>query len=104
MGKDTAADFIRKIGGGISKQSVSAYLTGKRSPKTEFIKAVSDAYGVQIPWLMGYDVPKYADPNDARPDEDIVILSRAAKKMTPENRKKLIEMARVMFDEAFDDQ
>lgn len=104
MGTDTAADFIRKIGGGISKQSVSAYLTGKRSPKTEFIKSVSDAYGVQIPWLMGYDVPKYADPNDARPDEDIVILSRAAKKMTPENRKKLIEMARVIFDEAFDDQ
>lgn len=103
IGKSTHADFIRTIGGGISKQSVSSYINGTRSPKTEFLKAVSDAYGVQIAWLLGYDVPKYADPNDARPDEDIVILSRAAKKMTPEERKKLLDMARLMFNEAFDD-
>lgn len=103
VGKTKQADFIRSIGGGISKQSLSSYLSGVRSPKTEFLKSVSDAYGVQIAWLMGYDVPKYANPDDERPDEDIVILSRAAKKMSPEDRKKLIEMARVMFDEAFHD-
>lgn len=103
IGKSTASEFIYNIGGGISKQSISSYLSGKRSPKTEFIKAVSDAYGVQIAWLLGYDVPKYANPDDARPDEDIVLLSRAAKKMSPENRKKLIDMARLMFDDAFDD-
>lgn len=101
IGDKTHAEFIRIIGGGISKQSVSSYLSGTRSPKTEFLKAVSDAYGVQIAWLLGYDVPKYADPNDARPDEDIVILSRAAKKMTPEERKKLLDMARLMFNDAF---
>lgn len=103
IGKQTASEFIRSIGGGISKQSISSYLSGSRSPKTDFLKAVSDAYGVQIAWLMGFDVPKYEDPNAENPDEDIVILSRAAKKMSPENRKKLIDMARVMFEEAFDD-
>ena len=84
--------------------SVSAYLNGKRSPKVEFIKKVSLKYGVNIAWLLGYpDAPKYLDPSGESVDEDIVILSRAAKKMTPENRKKLIDMARVMFGEAFDD-
>lgn len=33
--------------------------------------------------------------------EEIVILNRAAKKMTPENRKKLLDMARIMFQEEF---
>lgn len=35
--------------------------------------------------------------------EEIIILNRAAKKMTPENRKKLLELAKVMFEEDFDD-
>ena len=37
------------------------------------------------------------------PSEDLIILNRAAKKMTPENRKKLLDIARVMFKEDFDD-
>ena len=36
-------------------------------------------------------------------DEDILLISRAARKMTPENRKKLIEMAKIMFSEDFND-
>lgn len=35
--------------------------------------------------------------------EEIIILNRAAKKMTPEKRQKLLEVARVMFKEDFDD-
>ena len=40
----------------------------------------------------------------AKADEDIVILSRAAKKMSPEDRQKLIEMAKVVFKDAFRDE
>lgn len=101
MGKQTAAEFIRSIGGGISKQSISSYLSGTRSPKTDFLRAVSEAYGVQIAWLMGFDVPKYEDPSAENPDEDIVILSRGAKKLSPEDRQKLINMARAVFGDAF---
>ena len=103
MGKQTAAEFINSIGGGISKQSISSYINGTRSPKTAFLHAVSEAYGVQIAWLMGFDVPKYPDPNAENPDEDIVILSRAAKKMSPADRKKLIDTAHVLFSYAFDE-
>ena len=84
--------------------SVSAYLNGKRSPKVDFIKKVALKYEVNIEWLLGYpSAPKYPDFPNENPDEDIVILSRAAKKMSPADRKKLIDMARVMFGEAFDD-
>jgi transcriptional regulator with XRE-family HTH domain len=90
--------------GGVSQQSVSYYLNGGRSPKVEFLSKVADQYGVNIQWLIGIpDAPKYLDTPEAGPDEDVVILSRAAKKMSPEDRKKLIEMAKVMFNEAFED-
>lgn len=101
-GKSTG-DVAREIGG-ITQQSVSYYLLGTRSPKVEFLTRVAKHYGVNIQWLIGIpDAPKYPDFPDVQPDEDIVILSRAAKKMTPEERKKLLEMARLMFNEAFDD-
>ena len=89
---------------GTPQSSVSMYLNGKRSPKITFLKKVSERYGVNIQWLIGFpDAPKYPDltTEGPDPDEDIVILSRAAKKMSPEDRKKLIEMAKVMFDDAF---
>lgn len=59
IGNQSLSEFAREVGG-ISKQSVSAYLKGERVPKTPFLEAVATAYGVQIPWLMGFDVPKYA--------------------------------------------
>lgn len=43
---------------GLSKQAISAYLTGTRSPKRPVINALSDALGVSPMWLMGYDVEK----------------------------------------------
>jgi len=86
------------------QSSVSMYLKGTRSPKAAFLTKIAEQYGVNIEWLLGFpDAPKYPDYPDVTPDEDIVVLSRAAKKMSPEDRKKLIEMARVMFNEAFED-
>ena len=37
-------------------------------------------------------------------DDDIVLFNREARKMTPEQRKKLLEMAKVMFGEAYNDE
>lgn len=36
-------------------------------------------------------------------DENLIILNRNAKKLSPENRKKLLDMARLMFKEEFED-
>ena len=91
---------------GVAQSSISSYLNGKRSPKVAFLSKVAQQYDVNIEWLLGYpDAPKYPDLRDEgpEPDEDIVILSRAAKKMSPEDRQKLIEMAKVVFKDAFRD-
>lgn len=70
---------------------------GAAGPITEKHKDEEDSRPVKKP-KPGY----YPDPDpDPEPDEDIVILSRAAKRMSPEDRQKLIEMAKVVFGDAF---
>lgn len=49
---------------GISKATVSAYMTGVRSPKKPVLLHIASVYNVDPVWLMGYDVPKYKEtPN-----------------------------------------
>lgn len=72
-----------------------------------------DLYDEYIPPYFRGDVLRYeafkktqdmdAMTENAEAAEDIFLISRAAKKMTPENRKKLLEMAKIMFAEDFDD-
>ena len=38
---------------GVSKQTVSAWRNGTRSPKKPMIKTISRYFGVGIPWLLG---------------------------------------------------
>lgn len=99
IGDKSLSEFARELGG-TSKQSISAYLKGERVPKTAFINNVAKVCGVQIPWLMGYDVSKYADVPVQ--DDDMIVLNRAAQKMSPEQRRQLIDMAKVVFRDAFE--
>lgn len=43
---------------GVSKQAVSAWRTGIRSPKKSVLEKIAEIYNVSIEWLMGYDVEK----------------------------------------------
>lgn len=52
----TVSEFARFLG--ISKQSVSAYLSGNRCPKRLTISAIAQSLDLNPAWLMGYDVPK----------------------------------------------
>lgn len=55
------SDFL-----GIGKATVSSYMSGARTAKASFLSKIADAYGVEVLWLMGYDVPKY---NETPADE-----------------------------------
>lgn len=50
------ADYL-----GISKASVSYYMSGQRKPKAPMIKFIAEQYGVSPLWLTGGDVPRYWD-------------------------------------------
>ena len=55
-------------------------------------------------YLMGWDESSLTVPPKSEIDsvpEEIVRLNRAAKKMTPEQRQKLLAMAKMMFDKEF---
>ncbi len=52
---DLAADF------GVSKQTLSAWITGQNSPRRPTITALASYFGVSVPWLYGFDVSKYDD-------------------------------------------
>lgn len=45
---------------GLSKQAVSAYCTGARSPKRPTIDIIAQRLNVNPLWLIGYDVPAVA--------------------------------------------
>lgn len=71
-----------------------------------------DLYDESIPPIFNGDVISYEkfkkardkDAMSERDDpEDVLLISRAARRMTPEKRKKLIDMAKIMFSEDFDD-
>lgn len=102
VGDMSLSEFARQLGG-TSKQSVSAYLKGERTPKTAFINKAAEVCGVQVAWLLGYDVPRCPPAEPEAEDQDIVLLNRAAQKMSPQQRRQLIDMAKVVFRDAFED-
>ncbi len=52
----TSTQFANKLG--YSKQSISAYLNGTRSPKRPVIITIAQLLNINYLWLCGYDVPK----------------------------------------------
>ena len=42
----------------VSKQAISAWRNGIRSPKKSVLIHIAHMYNVSIEWLMGFDVPK----------------------------------------------
>ena len=55
----TQADIVKKTG--IPKPTLSHYCNGKRIPAQDQLSLLSDAYGINPAWLMGYDLPMYID-------------------------------------------
>ena len=53
--------------------------------------------------LSPADIMGWPETDEAPLSEEIVLINRAAKNMTDEQRKKLLDMAKVMFEEEFDD-
>ncbi len=82
---------------GVAESTMSLYENGKRQPDYETLLKLAEYFGVTVDYLLR------GGNEFERLPEELVILNRSAKKMSPENRKKLLEMAKVMFKEDFDD-
>ena len=82
---------------GVAESTISLYESGKRQPDYEILLKLAEYFGVTVDYLL-------RGGEEERCSEELVILNRAAKKMSPEKQKKLLEMARLMFAEEFNDK
>lgn len=80
---------------GAAQNTVCNWENGNREPDNEMLTKLSKYFDVSTDYLLNNELEEQP--------EELIILNRAAKKMTPENRQKLLEMARLMFKEDFDD-
>ena len=93
----------------VHQTAVSQWETGKTSPDTDTLVKIANYFDVSVDYILGKTNIKKSSgekPEDIAEDEDddIVLFNREARKMTPEQRKKLLEMAKVMFGEAYNDE
>lgn len=72
------------------------------TPSGDKLAKVADFFLVSVDYLLGRDEARDVSTNDD-PDDAYTILSRNAKKLSPESRKQLLDIARVMFKEEFQD-
>lgn len=85
--KDIAAEL------GVSKQTMSSWRNGRRSPKKPTMIEICKKFDVSIEWLMGFDVPRnYTEMEIKLPDAGIigkVIIQMA--KLFPEDYYNVVK-------------
>lgn len=85
---------------GLGNGTVSRW--NKSAPNTDKLSKVADYFHVSIDYLLGREQNKTLPECECgNSDERIVILNRGAKNMSIEQRQKLLDMAKVMFEEEF---
>ena len=54
---DPRSDNVIAQSLGVSKQTISAWRNGSRSPKRSMVEKIAKYYGCSIEWLFGWDMP-----------------------------------------------
>lgn len=98
------------IGLNLSPTVYNRYENGIREPSSIVLIAMADYFGVTVDDLLGHNVVSTDEWNPdsmnyaEKENESINLMARGMKRMTEENRQKLLDMARIMFKEDFDGQ
>jgi len=74
----------------MSNQTLSAWRTGQRSPKEPTIIAVANYFGVNVGWLMGFDVIKKANRHIIVSNSDL--FRKILMAMTPEDYETVMKI------------
>ncbi|MBP2665426.1 MAG: hypothetical protein H6Q76_406 [Firmicutes bacterium] len=89
-------DFGKKFGA--SKSQVFHWRNGGGEPDSEMLKEIAKVTGVSVDWLVGKS--NNVDTNPQK-NPDLAYLSRAGDKMTPDEAKKLHDLAALLFPQYF---
>ena len=95
---------------GLSNATPTTWKNRGITPKGDTLARIAEYFSVTTDYLLDKEQKEKAPTNegereieDGAPDENYIILARNAKKLSPENRKQLLDMARIMFKEEFKD-
>lgn len=88
---------------GISSASISRIESNDQQAEPDTIKKMAPF--LKVPYQELLKAAGYIDTEVKIEDmdEDVRLIARAGQKMTPEQRKKLIDVTRALFPEVFDD-
>lgn len=84
---------------GIKPSTLSDYMNLRATPSHGVIQKIADVFGVGKS-----DIDTTYKHDDQNEDPDIRTLNRAARNMTPEQRKKAIEILGKTFEDLFNDE
>lgn len=91
----TIEDVARLIG--VSGATVSRWETGDiENMRRDKIALLAKALQVSPSFIMGWD-----EDTDSAIDEDILVISRAAKRMSPDRKKEMMDLLKIAFKEEF---
>lgn len=76
----------------VSKQTLSAWRKGRRSPKKSVLIKISELYNVSIEWLLGFDVEKCMDNSRSFVIPDTNLFRKILMNMTAEEYKTVMEI------------
>jgi len=100
---------------GVKPPQISKWESGAGSPSRENCVKLAKIYNVSTDYLLGLtDDPTpavvSADPWDVETafsdpqDDSIRIMARGMGRLSPENRQKLLDVAKTLFSEDFDEE
>ena len=78
---------------GVAQNTLSQWENGLREPDFDSVIKISEYFNVSTDYLLGKE--------EDTPDE-LIVLNRIVRKLSKSNRKKLVEIAKMMFAEEFD--
>ena len=87
----------------ISAGTIAMWETGKRMPDTDMLKKIAQFFNVSIDYLLDNEKSSPSTDEELSENDEIVILNRNAKKLSPEQQKLLNDVVRQMLKEDFDD-
>jgi transcriptional regulator with XRE-family HTH domain len=99
LAEKTQADLVRETG--LSKSTLSRYLSGEFEPKQNAIAKLATSLNVNEMWLWGYDVPmekeKAAAENGNDLSESKKQLLALAEQCSEEDAEKLLQMMQILL-------
>lgn len=81
----------------MNRANISNYESGRTIPPGNILVDLANIFEVETDYLLGRQCGDNSGP-------EIRAIQRAAKKMSEKERKKMLNMLKIAFDEAFDEK